>query len=311
MPNVPRVPPTLDVERHWLAAGKSPIAGVDEVGVGAIAGPLVAAAVALPLTGDLEALRTRLDEVRDSNHTRRYKHERLTNLINEIAGPNVVVGIVDVSEIVEIDDQNRAAEFGARTRCGGLARTTRIGAARRRSRSRARHLRGSSGTESRGWHSESHHRCSVHRGCPRTPEDHAGVRRDVSRLGVRTPFGLPQSPTSSRSRRARDDPDPSSQPSPRASGPKRGVLLAAQPVSIAIEVELVVAHHLHGGTDIVGTVARAAGAVIVTDSRSQTLALIGGVTARSERRGDGDWRRSRRRCRRRLAERFWWLSRLL
>ena len=111
MPNVPRVPPTLDVERHWLAAGKSPIAGVDEVGVGAIAGPLVAAAVALPLTGDLEALRTRLDEVRDSNHTRRYKHERLTNLINEIAGPNVVVGIVDVSEIVEIDDQNRAAEL--------------------------------------------------------------------------------------------------------------------------------------------------------------------------------------------------------
>lgn len=111
MPNVPRVPPTFEVERRWLAAGKTRIAGVDEVGVGAIAGPLVAAAVVLPLTGDLDELRSLLAEVRDSNHTKRYKQERLTKLIEEVAGSDTAVGIVEVAEIEEIDDQNRAAQL--------------------------------------------------------------------------------------------------------------------------------------------------------------------------------------------------------
>jgi ribonuclease HII len=42
--------PTLAIEQRLLAAGYRSIAGVDEVGRGALAGPLVAAAVVLPLT---------------------------------------------------------------------------------------------------------------------------------------------------------------------------------------------------------------------------------------------------------------------
>lgn len=57
----------LFFERHLWRSGFSIIAGVDEVGRGALAGPLVAAAVVLP--PDIERLRTRpsfWDEVRDS-----------------------------------------------------------------------------------------------------------------------------------------------------------------------------------------------------------------------------------------------------
>jgi ribonuclease HII len=111
MPNIPRVPPTLAIERDWLARGRTVIAGVDEVGVGAIAGPVVAAAVVLPLDQDLDALLDRMSEVRDSNHTKRYKQERLRRLIEDIAEPNVAVGLVDVSEIEHLDNQNRAAQI--------------------------------------------------------------------------------------------------------------------------------------------------------------------------------------------------------
>lgn len=120
MPNVPRVPPTLDVERELLAAGKSRIAGVDEVGVGAIAGPVIAGAVVLPLDQGFDVLLEQLGEVRDSNHTKRYKHARLGELITQIA--DVAVGIVDVAELEKIRDQNRATTIASNRALAGLSR---------------------------------------------------------------------------------------------------------------------------------------------------------------------------------------------
>lgn len=121
MPNIPRVPPTLTIEREWLAAGKTRIAGIDEVGVGAIAGPVIAAAVVLPLVRDLDSVVARLAEVRDSNHVRRYKHPRLGGLIREVAGDDVALGIVDVPELEMIRDQSRAAQVASNRALAGLA----------------------------------------------------------------------------------------------------------------------------------------------------------------------------------------------
>ena len=64
-----RVLPTLDEELRLTRDGHGPIAGVDEVGRGAWAGPLVAAAVVLPPVFSpplAEELLLRLADVRDS-----------------------------------------------------------------------------------------------------------------------------------------------------------------------------------------------------------------------------------------------------
>lgn len=56
--------PTLDYEQHWWAAGYCHVAGLDEAGRGAWAGPVVAAAVILPPGG--ADLLSALAGVRDS-----------------------------------------------------------------------------------------------------------------------------------------------------------------------------------------------------------------------------------------------------
>jgi ribonuclease HII len=78
MPNVVIPPPTLDIERELLLQGVSSIAGADEAGVGALAGPIVVGMVQLPLpAGDaaldseLARLLQRLKGVRDTSHLRR------------------------------------------------------------------------------------------------------------------------------------------------------------------------------------------------------------------------------------------------
>lgn len=58
--------PTLAEEEALLRQGYSFIAGLDEAGRGCLAGPVVAAAVMLPLTGRIATLLDRLDGVRDS-----------------------------------------------------------------------------------------------------------------------------------------------------------------------------------------------------------------------------------------------------
>ncbi len=116
MKNLVKPLPTLALERSLIVAGKRRIAGVDEVGVGAIAGPLVAAAVALPLPGDgprldeeLEALTRLLREVRDSKQLKSDQREQLAALVRAVAEPHVGVAVVDVPELDRIGNQARAA----------------------------------------------------------------------------------------------------------------------------------------------------------------------------------------------------------
>lgn len=78
MPNVIIPPPTLDIEQALLLKGISAIVGADEVGVGALAGPIIVGMVQLPLPlpsdtfeRDLAGLLHLLAGVRDTSHLRR------------------------------------------------------------------------------------------------------------------------------------------------------------------------------------------------------------------------------------------------
>ena len=82
--------PSFTEERLLEAQGYQLIAGVDEVGRGALAGPVVAAAVILP--GDLKT--PWLDEVRDSKQLSPAKRERLSQYIQQ-AAVSVSIGTVN------------------------------------------------------------------------------------------------------------------------------------------------------------------------------------------------------------------------
>ncbi|MEP7218014.1 MAG: ribonuclease HII [Bacteroidota bacterium] len=90
-----RIPPTNDHERELLGLGYQRIAGIDEVGRGALAGPVVAAVVLLP-EGII------IDRVRDSKQVPDGERERLHDLILERALA-WSVGIVSHREIDRIN----------------------------------------------------------------------------------------------------------------------------------------------------------------------------------------------------------------
>lgn len=95
--------PTLAYERDLAGQGHCAIAGVDEVGRGAWAGPLVAAAVILPpaTTSDQAvALLARLHGVRDSKLLSPARRERLLASIEAVAAG---IGIGEVTAC-EVDD---------------------------------------------------------------------------------------------------------------------------------------------------------------------------------------------------------------
>lgn len=75
--------PDLSEEHALRAAGHQPVAGVDEAGRGAWAGPVCAAAVVLPL--DCRDLPDLLDGVRDSKLLTATRREMLLPLIREAA----------------------------------------------------------------------------------------------------------------------------------------------------------------------------------------------------------------------------------
>src|SRR3970282_1100143 len=75
--------PTLKLERRFLAKGYHLIAGIDEAGRGAWAGPVVAAAVILPL--DRRDLRAALRGVNDSKQLTARQRERFYDVIHEVA----------------------------------------------------------------------------------------------------------------------------------------------------------------------------------------------------------------------------------
>jgi len=92
----PRQPvPDGSFERSLLAGGYTTIAGVDEVGRGALAGPVVAAAVILPEDFDVPG-------VRDSKRVPKNEREELAQAIRECA----VAWSLGVVEREEIDSIN-------------------------------------------------------------------------------------------------------------------------------------------------------------------------------------------------------------
>ena len=89
--------PTLDEEARLQARGFRLVAGVDEVGRGALAGPVVAAAVILPLGVDFPWL----GSVRDSKQLSPKKRERVFDLVQR-AGIPFGLGSVPHATIDEV-----------------------------------------------------------------------------------------------------------------------------------------------------------------------------------------------------------------
>jgi ribonuclease HII len=92
--------PDLRWERAFWRAGLRMVAGVDEVGRGAMAGPLVAAAVAFPACEGrpLRRLQSTLAGVRDSKLLRHERRVELATIIEETAAA-IGIGIVPVTEL--------------------------------------------------------------------------------------------------------------------------------------------------------------------------------------------------------------------
>jgi ribonuclease HII len=89
--------PSLRLESRLWQAGVFPVAGLDEVGRGAWAGPVVAAAVVLP--ADRRNLRRLLAGVRDSKLMAPRQRVRLAGRVREIA---LAVGVGEASPL-EVD----------------------------------------------------------------------------------------------------------------------------------------------------------------------------------------------------------------
>ena len=88
--------PTLEVETALWNQGQSRVAGVDEAGLGCLAGPIVAAAVLLP------PFCTMIEGVRDSKLLSLPQREKLFDQVREQAIA-VGVGIATVREIEQIN----------------------------------------------------------------------------------------------------------------------------------------------------------------------------------------------------------------
>lgn len=96
--------PKLGEERALWQQGLTVVAGVDEVGMGPLAGPVVAAAVVLPPDlSDEEGLpATFPTDVRDSKTLTLKARERLDGEIRSVA-VGVSIGVIEVDEIDQIN----------------------------------------------------------------------------------------------------------------------------------------------------------------------------------------------------------------
>lgn len=99
--------PTLEVERRLWNSGLGRVAGVDEVGMGPLAGPVVAAAVVFPRPASELESEAGLPApfpagVRDSKTLTRKARERLEPEIRVVAA-GVGVGVVEVGTIDRIN----------------------------------------------------------------------------------------------------------------------------------------------------------------------------------------------------------------
>ncbi len=113
-----RISGLLALRDELTRRGVRGIAGVDEVGVGPLAGPVVAAAVVLPARFELAGLD-------DSKRVRPALRRTLASKIREIA-VGVGIGEVSVEEIDQIGIYQAALE-AMRRAVASLARTTEVG----------------------------------------------------------------------------------------------------------------------------------------------------------------------------------------
>ncbi len=97
-----RMTALLRVEREFWRSGLTLVAGVDEVGVGPLAGPLVAAAVIVPR--DL-----RVRGVDDSKRLSARRREELARELHAAAG-GVGIGVVEVAEVDRLNVYHAALE---------------------------------------------------------------------------------------------------------------------------------------------------------------------------------------------------------
>jgi ribonuclease HII len=95
--------PKLTVEQDLWQRGLKIVAGVDEVGMGPLAGPVVAAAVVLPsLNGDDDWTSVLPQKVRDSKTLTAKMREQLDQEIRQVA-LGVGIGVVEVEKIDRIN----------------------------------------------------------------------------------------------------------------------------------------------------------------------------------------------------------------
>lgn len=107
--------PDLSEERALFAAGYPHVAGLDEAGRGAWAGPVCAAAVVLPL--DRPHLTEPLEGVRDSKLLSPARREVLLPVIEDVA-VGVGVGWADPAEIDELGIARATRQAMLRALCG-------------------------------------------------------------------------------------------------------------------------------------------------------------------------------------------------
>jgi ribonuclease HII len=86
-------------ERDLRDRGVAPVAGIDEAGRGPLAGPVVAAAVVLPVAWVGEGLPASLEGLNDSKQLTEKKRESLFSAIRECNEIDFAVAVVEAEEI--------------------------------------------------------------------------------------------------------------------------------------------------------------------------------------------------------------------
>jgi ribonuclease HII len=121
MTQTPKTLPTLEEEMALFEQGYSFIAGLDEAGRGCLAGPVVAAAVILPLSSDTEDILTRFKGVNDSKQLTMQARERLYDQIMHHA---LAVGVGSGSvEMIDRCNILQATKYAMRSALDQLSLT--------------------------------------------------------------------------------------------------------------------------------------------------------------------------------------------
>lgn len=116
MPDVAQI--RLQFERELISDRQPRIAGVDEAGRGPLAGPVVAAAVILPLRWVRDGLPAELAELNDSKQLSAAQRDSFYSLLTEVTGVEWALGEVSnavIDSINILQATNRAMNQAIRT----------------------------------------------------------------------------------------------------------------------------------------------------------------------------------------------------